>query len=141
MSASVNRGYSSMIRSDEYPASRRFHIADVGTRVPAITGWLCMTYRFRAMRPTSAGPRSPHHPPHSIRRGRSRPPASARPRSVAVFVESKRGLGAEEEPYFCTATTPDDGIAQLSTKTAALRAPTAGLEPATRRLTAACSTN
>jgi hypothetical protein len=29
------------------------------------------------------------------------------PTGVAVFVETKRGQGAEEEPYSCTVTTPD----------------------------------
>ena len=33
-----------------------------------------------------------------------------------VFVEAKRDLGADEEPYFCTVTIPDDGIAPASAK-------------------------
>ena len=46
-------------------------------------------------------------------------------RSAAVFVETKRGLGADEEPYSCTVTIPDDGFAPVSAKNAALlsRAP------------------
>jgi hypothetical protein len=39
---------------------------------------------------------------------------------VVVFVETKRALGADEEPYSCTATIPDEGIAPVSAKNAAL---------------------
>jgi hypothetical protein len=33
-----------------------------------------------------------------------------------AFVETERGLGVDEEPYFCTVTIPDDGIAKVSAK-------------------------
>jgi hypothetical protein len=36
-----------------------------------------------------------------------------------VFVETERGRWRGEEPYFCTATTPDAGIAKVSAKNAA----------------------
>jgi hypothetical protein len=35
-------------------------------------------------------------------------------RSAAVFAETKRALGVDEEPYSRTATTPDDEIAPVS---------------------------
>jgi hypothetical protein len=68
-------------------------------------------------------------------------PAPPIPRSAAVCVETKRGVGADEEPYSRTVTTPDARPAPVSAQNAALLAPTVGLEPTTRRLTAACSTN
>jgi hypothetical protein len=33
-----------------------------------------------------------------------------------VFVEIERALGADEEPYSCTVTIPDDAIAKASAK-------------------------
>ena len=41
-------------------------------------------------------------------------------RSVVVFVETKRALGVDEEPYSCTATIPDAGPAPVSAKNTAL---------------------
>jgi hypothetical protein len=38
---------------------------------------------------------------------------------VVVFVETKRGLGADEDRYSCTATIPDDAIAPVSAKNTA----------------------
>jgi hypothetical protein len=35
-------------------------------------------------------------------------------------VETKRALGADEEPYSCRATIPDDGIAPVSAKNTVL---------------------
>jgi len=35
---------------------------------------------------------------------------------LVVFAETKRGLGADEEPYTCTVTIPDDAIAPVSAK-------------------------
>jgi hypothetical protein len=43
-----------------------------------------------------------------------------RARRVAVFVETKRYLGADEEPYSCTVTIPDDDSAQGSAKNTTL---------------------
>jgi hypothetical protein len=40
-----------------------------------------------------------------------------------VFVETERGRRRGEEPYSRTATTPDDGIAKVSAKNAALANP------------------
>ena len=40
-------------------------------------------------------------------------------RRAVVFAETERGQGANEEPYSCTATTPDAGIAKVSTKNTA----------------------
>jgi hypothetical protein len=37
-------------------------------------------------------------------------------RKPLVFVETKRGLGADEEPYFGTVTIPDAAIAPVSAK-------------------------
>ena len=42
-------------------------------------------------------------------------------RRPAVFVETERA-GGGEEPYSCTATTPDAGIAKVSAKNAGLLA-------------------
>jgi hypothetical protein len=41
---------------------------------------------------------------------------------VVVFVETKRALGADEEPYSRTATIPDDGPAPVSAKNTAVLA-------------------
>ena len=46
---------------------------------------------------------------------------------MAVFAETKRDQGADEEPYSCTVTTPDEGIAPVSTKNAALLLADAGV--------------
>ena len=35
-------------------------------------------------------------------------------RSVVIFVETERGRRRDEEPYSCTVTIPDDGIARTS---------------------------
>ena len=37
---------------------------------------------------------------------------------AAVFVETERALGVDEEPYSCTVTIPDDGIVKVSAKNA-----------------------
>src|SRR6202034_274066 len=41
-------------------------------------------------------------------------------RRLVAFVETKRSLGADEEPYFCTVTIPDDGSAPVSAKDTSL---------------------
>jgi hypothetical protein len=38
---------------------------------------------------------------------------------VMVLVETKRSLGVDEEPYFCTVTIPDDGLAPVSARNSA----------------------
>ena len=43
-----------------------------------------------------------------------------RARRGVVFVETKRYLGADEEPYSCTVTIPDDDSAQVSAKNTTL---------------------
>jgi hypothetical protein len=37
---------------------------------------------------------------------------------LMAFAETERGLGADEEPYSCTETIPDDAIAKVSAKDA-----------------------
>ena len=44
------------------------------------------------------------------------------PEEPGDFVETERGRRRGEEPYFCTATTSDDGIAKVSAKSARLLA-------------------
>ena len=41
-------------------------------------------------------------------------------RRLLVFVETKRALGADEEPYSRTVTIPDDAIAPVSAKNSSL---------------------
>jgi hypothetical protein len=36
------------------------------------------------------------------------------PRRLAICVETERALGADEEPYSCTVTIPDDAIVKVS---------------------------
>jgi hypothetical protein len=42
---------------------------------------------------------------------------------VVVFVETERGRRRDEEPYFCTVTILDDGIAKGSAKNTTLLTP------------------
>ena len=44
-----------------------------------------------------------------------------------VFAETKRILGADEEPYSCTVTIPDDGVAPGSAKNTPLLIPDDGV--------------
>jgi hypothetical protein len=41
-------------------------------------------------------------------------------RSAVIFVETERGRRRDEEPYSCTVTIPDGGIATGSAKSTAL---------------------
>jgi hypothetical protein len=41
-------------------------------------------------------------------------------RRAAIFTETERGRRRGEEPYSCTATTPDAVLAKVSVKSAAL---------------------
>ncbi len=51
-------------------------------------------------------------------------------RWLVAFVETKRGPGADEEPYSCTVTIPDDAIAQVSAEDTGHLLEPAPLDPA-----------
>jgi len=102
--------------------------------------------RFARQRQQSRSPRTSGKARGNVRMGaragglRLRPHADAPPgitelnRSVVIFAETKRAVRRGEEPYSCTATTPDARIAPGSAKSTPLlgTAPFAGPRDAER---------
>ena len=136
------------LRASEEPQAHRVSVTAPSERgAPGPPSLRHSSERARSPRPTEPpsqlrAPRGAPGPPslrHSsepreeprAHRAQPRQPPSTEPRSPAAFAETKRCLGADEEPYSRTATIPDDGSAPVSAKDAGDLVELTGIEPVT----------